>query len=196
MCIRDSLCTGYQSRSRVDKWWGCHLTAFCPAGFLLVLSTLADRFRLFMGAGNSLLTLFFLLHNVHPLHACVAHTLHIYFWNFQVEDVSTDHYLIVSEIDMYTKWKKTKKPSKELQNEQVWKTYLLREESIKLLYQKILSEKLTSLERINNIEQEWLNLQQVVKQVASECLGTKRKFRKRKGLRIRSEEIEDAIKSK
>ena len=53
---------------------------------------------------------------------------------------------------MYTKWKKTKKPSKELQNEQVYKTYLLKEESIKLLYQKRLTEKLTSLESINNTE--------------------------------------------
>ena len=92
---------------------------------------------------------------------------------YRGQHVGTDHYLVVSKIDVYTKWKKTKKPSKEL-----------KEESINLLYQKRLTEKLTSLESINNTGQEWLNLQQVVKHVASECLGTKRKFRKRKGLRI------------
>nr|CAI5866397.1 unnamed protein product [Callosobruchus analis] len=92
----------------------------------------------------------------------------------------------------YKKWKKIRKPASF--NEEVFKVYLLEEESIRQLYQDRLNKILGSKETKQDINEEYHSITQAVKITASEVLGKKREFRKKKGLRIWSDEIEEAVK--
>jgi hypothetical protein len=49
-------------------------------------------------------------------------------------DISSDHYLLISEIALWAKWRSIKSRQTRTQ-EEVYKVYLLQEESIRILYQ-------------------------------------------------------------
>lgn len=113
---------------------------------------------------------------------------------FRGSEIGSDHFLVIAEVKLQTKWKRNK--PKDRNKEEVYKVYLLQDESIKLLYQKRLQNYLTNAETKDNVNEEWESLKLCIEKSANEVLGRKRKFRKRKGLRIWNEEIEKAIKEK
>ena len=110
-------------------------------------------------------------------------------------DVFSDHYLVISQIRLYTKWKKIKTSTRQ-ENKEVFKVYLLEQESIRRLYQDRLNRHLNSIPSGNSIEEEWRNMKRIIVQAANEAIGVKKRFRKRKGLKIWTEEIEEAVAEK
>lgn len=109
-------------------------------------------------------------------------------------DIHSDHYLVVAKVVLLAKWKKIRK----IENPEgdVYKVYLLQEDSIKYLYQQRLLQYLQSQETKDDINQEWNNIKNCIHQAATEAVGKKKKFRRRAGLRIWNDEIEQAIKEK
>ena len=81
-------------------------------------------------------------------------------------------------------------------NEFVYKVYLLHEESIQRLYQQRLSKNLSEYPRASTIDKEWENIKIAIKKAANEAIGTKKKYRRKKGLIIWNEEIKNAIENK
>jgi hypothetical protein len=55
---------------------------------------------------------------------------HVYRGN----DISSDHYLLISKIALWAKWRSIK-PRQTRAQEEVYKVYLFQEESIRILYQ-------------------------------------------------------------
>jgi len=71
--------------------------------------------------------------------------------------------------------------------------YLLQEESIRRLYQQRLA---TKYPRASTTDKEWKNIKVAIKKAANEAIGTEKKYRRKKGLRIWNEEIKNAIENK
>lgn len=69
-------------------------------------------------------------------------------------------------------------------NEEVYKVNLLQDESIGLLSQSRLQTYLTNTFKRDDINEKWESMKMCIEQSAAEAVGGKRKFRKRKGLRI------------
>ena len=70
--------------------------------------------------------------------------------------------------------------------------YLLQEESIG----KLCQQRLAKNPRASTIDKEWENIKIAIKKAANEAIGTKKKYRRKKGLRIRNEEIKNVIENK
>lgn len=49
-------------------------------------------------------------------------------------DMGSDHFLVISRISMFTKWKKRKKLTQDKMNDEVYKIYLLNADSVRDLY--------------------------------------------------------------
>jgi len=73
--------------------------------------------------------------------------------------------------------------------------YLLQEESIQRLYQQRLAKNLSEYPRASTIDKEWENIKMAIKKAANEAIGTKKKYRRKKDLRIWNEEIKTAIET-
>ena len=81
-------------------------------------------------------------------------------------------------------------------NELVYKIYLLQQESIRRLYQQRLAKTLSEYPRASTIDKERENIKIAIKKAASEAIGTKKKYRREKGLRIWNEEIRNVTANK
>ena len=79
---------------------------------------------------------------------------------------------------------------------EVYKVYLLEDESMRNLYQNRINKHLQNLIAKEEIEKEWQNIQQIIKESADEAVGRKKKFQKRKGLKIWNYDIEKSVKLK
>ena len=55
---------------------------------------------------------------------------------------------------------------------------------------------LSEYPRVSTIDKEWENIKISIKKAANEAIGTKKKYRRKKGLRIWNEEIKNAIENK
>ena len=77
----------------------------------------------------------------------------------------------------------------------VYKVYLLQEENIRRLNQQRLAKNLSEYPRASTIDKEWENIKIYIKKAANEAIGTKKKYRRKKGLRIWNE-IKIAIENK
>jgi len=113
------------------------------------------------------------------------------FWG---SDTGSYHFLVTSRINLLSRWKQKSNNSK-LVNEFVYKVYLLQEESIQRLYQQRLAKNLSEYPRASTIDKEWENIKIAIKKAANKAIGTKKKYRRKKGLRIRNE-IKNAIENK
>lgn len=111
-------------------------------------------------------------------------------------DIGSDHFLVISRIKLLTRWKKERITQARNKNEEVYKVYLLETESIRNLYQNRINTYLQDHTTSDNIEEEWQNIKKIITKAASESLGHRKKYRKRKGLKIWTEEIESCIKDK
>ena len=111
-------------------------------------------------------------------------------------DINSDHFLVLSRIMFPTRWRKEKSSIPKRNNEEVFKIYLLENESVRNLYQSRINTYLQMYTTSENIEKEWQNIQEIMKKAANEAIGTRKKFRKRKGLSIWTEEIDECIKYK
>ena len=88
-------------------------------------------------------------------------------------DIYSDHYLLIAKITIPARWRKIKNPLKS--NEEVFKIYLLQDDSVKTLYQNRLNQRLQLIEINENIEKEWENIKYCIEEAAKEALGKKRK---------------------
>lgn len=107
-------------------------------------------------------------------------------------DVCLDHYLVISKIRLYRRWKKIKAPTKKA-NDEVFRVYLLEHESTRRLYQDRINVQINNIPTSKDIEVEWSNIKQIMIQAAKEAIGVKKRFRRRKGLQIWTEEIKEAV---
>jgi hypothetical protein len=114
---------------------------------------------------------------------------------FRGSDIGSDHFLVTSRINLLSRWKQKTNNSK-LANEYVYKVYLLQKESIWRLYQQRPAKNLSEYPRVSTIDKEWENIKTAIKKAANEAIGTKKKYRRKKGLRIWNEEIKNAIENK
>jgi hypothetical protein len=111
---------------------------------------------------------------------------------FRGYDTLSDHYLVVSKIHLYTRWNSQTK--KKTQISEIFKVYLLEQESICNLYQERINQHLQAKSISENIEEEWENLKEILTKAAKEGICQKKKYRRRKGLKIWTEETEQAVK--
>ena len=102
---------------------------------------------------------------------------------------------MTSQVKLLSRWKEQSNNSK-LANDLVYKIYLLQEESIQRLYQQRLAQNLSAYAKASTIDKEWENIKMAIKKAANEATGTKKKYRRKKGLRIWNEEIKNAIENK
>ena len=102
---------------------------------------------------------------------------------------------MTSRINLLSRWKQQSNNSR-LANEFVYKVYLLQEESIRRLYQQRLATNLSEYPRACTVDKEWENIKIAIKKAANEAIETKKKYRRRKCLRILNEEIKNAIENK
>jgi hypothetical protein len=102
---------------------------------------------------------------------------------------------VTSRINLLSRWKQQSNNSK-LANGHVYKIYLLQEESIQRLYQQTLARNLSEYPRASTIDKKWENIKIAIKKAANEVIGTKKIYRRKKGLRIWNEEIKNAIENK
>ena len=110
-------------------------------------------------------------------------------------DIYSDHFLVVSKIKIMARWKKSNvKHTRE--NEDVYKVYLLQEESIRKLYESRLTKYIVEIPTEEDVNKEWEKIIYTIKKAANEVIGKKRKIRNRKGLRIWNSEIKEAIEEK
>jgi hypothetical protein len=111
---------------------------------------------------------------------------------YRGSDIYSDHYLVITKISILARWRKQRiNPRTNSEAEEVFKIHLLQQESIKHLYQTRLTLQIEQPATSDNIETEWVNIERIIKAVASEVLG-----RKRKDLRIWNEEMEQDITEK
>jgi hypothetical protein len=73
--------------------------------------------------------------------------------------------------------------------------YLLQEETIRM-YQQRLAKNLSEYPRASAIDKGCENIKMAIKMAANEVIGAKKKYRRKKGLRIWNEEIKNAIENK
>jgi len=89
-------------------------------------------------------------------------------------DIGSDHFLVTSRINLLSRWKQQSNNSK-LANVFVYKVYLIKEESIRRLYQQRLAKNLSEYPRASTISKEWENIKISIKKAANEAIGTKKK---------------------
>jgi ABC-type uncharacterized transport system ATPase subunit len=87
--------------------------------------------------------------------------------------IFSDHYLVISKIHLYIRWKSQKK--RKTQNSEVFKVHLLERESICNLYQERTNQYLQTKSTSENMEEEWENLKEILTKAAKEGIGQKRK---------------------
>ncbi len=79
-------------------------------------------------------------------------------------DIASDHYLVVAKLRTRMKWKSQK--SRQRIQEEVYKTYFLREESILRLYQQRLQHYLLETPTVQCLEIEWDNVKFCIEKAA------------------------------
>lgn len=115
---------------------------------------------------------------------------------FRGNDISSDHFLVTSKVEIWARWKKLKCSTK-LQNQNFkFKVHLLQEESIRNLYQQRLTRELQMVETKDNIEEEWSRLKSAILKIANEVLGKSKTSNRKRGLKIWNTEIANSIKEK
>ena len=80
--------------------------------------------------------------------------------------------------------------------EEVYKVQLMEDERIQWLNEQWICDQIDKVPISEYIGKEWENIKNIVNQAAKEVLGTRKKFRRRKGLKIWSDEIEEMIYEK
>lgn len=111
-------------------------------------------------------------------------------------EINTDHYLLQAKVNFKTRWYK---PSRKQNSEQkeAYKIYLLKQQSIKELYQRRLEEKTKEVPKKNDIEDEWKQLKLILNTAAHEALGKKKIMKRRnKGPMIWTEELKTEVNNK
>ena len=80
--------------------------------------------------------------------------------------------------------------------ELAYKVHLLNDPSIKWLYQKRM-DAINDITPVSDVvEEEWKNISDILKQVALESLGTKRKWQRKRGLQKWDDNIKNIIEDK
>lgn len=116
---------------------------------------------------------------------------------FRGPEIESDHYLLICPIRLQPRWYKRKNKQAENQNIQsTYKVHLLNDSSIKWLYQKRLDELNETTTVSEDVEEEWQNISDLLKRAASQSLGTKRKWHRKKGLRNWDDNIKQIIENK
>jgi len=114
---------------------------------------------------------------------------------YRGSDIYSDHYLVVATIRILGRWKKIHKVETHRQ-EEVFKVYLLQEESIRDLYQRRLNQYLERQSTKQDINEEWDSLRTCIEKAAYETLAKKKKIRSKKGLRQWNQQVKEAIDKK
>lgn len=109
-------------------------------------------------------------------------------------NINSDHYMLLSRINLLTRWAKKKTTTQE--NQEYFKIHLLQDESTRRLYCTRLRQKLDQRAISLDVEMEWNNLEEVIYKTALEALGTRKKRKKNKGLSIWNDEIAKLIQQK
>ena len=112
--------------------------------------------------------------------------------SYRGADVGTDHFIVKSEVKLRARWWKERIKS---DAKVKWKTYLLRDDSIKQLFEKRMNEIEEKINQSENIETEWSNIKLIVTSAATEALGTQ-KCKRNKKVAIWDEDIKKAVENK
>ena len=102
----------------------------------------------------------------------------------------SDHQLLICPVRMIPRWYKRKQKPIHNNNKLSYKVHLLNDSSIKWLYKKRLDELHTATDISEDVESEWINITNIIKQTTFENLGTKKKWLRKKGLRNWDDNIE------
>jgi hypothetical protein len=104
-------------------------------------------------------------------------------------EIESDHYLVIASICISPQW--IQKKSGVLNKEFSFRLELLQDASIKWLFERRVNKLIEEMKEANTIEEEWENIQKILRQAAKESLGMKKKWCRKKikkmGLEFRSD---------
>jgi len=98
--------------------------------------------------------------------------------------LETDHFWFVSIRQFPPRWQRSKRPLGKMTQAENFKVSLLKDAIIRWLFQKKEQTITQNLETGNSTEQKWLNICKIFKQVALQIVGKKKKWHRKRGLRI------------
>jgi hypothetical protein len=92
---------------------------------------------------------------------------------YRGSDIYADHCLLVSKICIINRWRKFNRKKEIDSKNEVYKVYLLQDDSFRRLYQGRLMNYTLQKPISMNIDEEWKNLVQIMEKAANEALGKK-----------------------
>jgi len=110
---------------------------------------------------------------------------------YRSNEIDSDHYLLCAKVNFPPRWLNKGKKKAPVKQEELFKVRLLQDESIRLKHYLNTTKK-----NETDIEEEWKNLQNILKLAAYESLGTIKKRNKRKYLKIWDDQIKQLIETK
>jgi len=116
---------------------------------------------------------------------------------YRSNEIDSGHYLLCAKVNFPPRWlnKSTKKVP--VKQEKFFKVRMLNDESIRWLYTQRVKLHLNNIkENEIDIEREWKTLQNILKSVTNESLGTTKRPNRRKYLNIWDDQIKQLIETK
>jgi len=95
--------------------------------------------------------------------------------DIRVYRIDSDHYLLCAKVNFPSRWINKSNKEAPLKQEEFFKVRMLNDESIRWLYTQRVN---LHLNKTQEIEKEWTNLQNIIKSAANESLGI---VKRRKG---------------
>lgn len=115
---------------------------------------------------------------------------------FRGPDISSDHFMVVAKIAIYEKWKKMSSRKENQTESTLFKVNLLKDHSIRKLYETRLENYINITPKSNNINLEWNNIKEIITKAAGEALGRRKKRNNNRGLKFWNEELKEIIENK
>jgi len=116
---------------------------------------------------------------------------------YRSNEIDSDHFLLCAKVNFPPRCLNKGNKKAPLKQEEFFKGRLLTDESIRWLYTQTVKLHLNSTkENEIDIENEWKNLQNILKSAANESLGTIKRRNRRKYLKIWDDQIKQLIETK
>ena len=116
---------------------------------------------------------------------------------YRSNEIDSGHYLLCAKVNFSPQWLNMGKKKAPVKQEELSKVRLLKDESIRWLYTEGVKLHLhTTKKSETDIDEEWKNLQNILKTAAHESLRTIKRRNKSKYLKILDDQIKQLIETK
>jgi len=116
---------------------------------------------------------------------------------YSSNETRSDHYLLCAKVNFPPRQLNKSNKKTPFKQDEFFKVRLLNDESIRWLYTQRVKLHLSNRKDDEiDIEKEWKNLQNILKSAANESLGTRKRRKRRKYLKIWDDQIKQLIETK